>query len=108
MKEANAGNALAEHELGLRYILGQGVIADTIKAAYWLHKAAEQKLPGACYNYGILLNNGWGVQWNPFEAYKYFLEAAHNDMPQAEYLIGLSFCRGYHKLLILPLLLSLD
>ena len=91
MKEANAGNALAEHELGLRYILGQGVIADTVKAAYWLHKAAEQKLPGACYNYGILLNNGWGVQWNPFEAYKYFLEAAHNDMPQAEYLIGLSY-----------------
>lgn len=91
MKEANAGNALAEHELGLRYILGQGVTADTVKAAYWLHKAAEQKLPGACYNYGILLNNGWGVQWNPFEAYKYFLEAAHNDMPQAEYLIGLSY-----------------
>ncbi len=91
IKEANSGNALAEHELGLRYILGQGVIADTVKAAYWIGKAAEQKLPGACYNYGILLNNGWGVQWNPFQAYKYFLEAARNDMPQAEYLIGLSY-----------------
>ncbi len=91
MKDANAGNALAEHELGLRYILGQGMTADTVKAAYWIHKAAEQKLPGACYNYGILLNNGWGVQWNPFDAYNYFLEAAHNDMPQAEYLIGLSY-----------------
>ncbi len=91
MKEANSGNALAEHELGLRYILGQGVIADTVKAAYWIGKAAEQNLPGACYNYGILLNNGWGVQWNPFEAYDYFLKAARNDMPQAEYLIGLSY-----------------
>ncbi len=91
IKDANTGNALAEHELGLRYILGEGVQADTVKAAYWIGKAAAQKLPGACYNYGILLNNGWGVQWNPFEAFKYFLEAAENDMPQAEYLVGLSY-----------------
>lgn len=90
-KEANAGNALAEHELGLRYILGEGFPADTAQAAYWIHKAAEQKLPGACYNYGILLNNGWGVPWNPFLAFNYFLIAAHNKMPQAEYLIGISY-----------------
>ena len=90
-KEANSGNALAEHELGLRYILGEGFPADTNQAAYWIHKAAEQKLPGACYNYGILLNNGWGVPWDPFLAFKYFLIAAHNNMPQAEYLIGISY-----------------
>ncbi len=90
-KEANAGNALAEHELGLRYILGEGFPADTVQAAYWIHKAAEQNLPGACYNYGILLNNGWGVPWNPFQAFKYFLIAARNSMPQAEYMIGISY-----------------
>ncbi len=90
-KEANTGNALAEHELGLRYILGEGFPADTVQAAYWIHKAAEQHLPGACYNYGILLNNGWGVQWNPFQAFKYFLIAARNNMPQAEYMIGISY-----------------
>ena len=90
-KEANAGNALAEHELGLRYILGEGFPADTVQAAYWIQKAAEQNLPGACYNYGILLNNGWGVPWNPFLAFKYFLIAAHNSMPQAEYMIGISY-----------------
>lgn len=91
LKEANAGNALAQHELGIRYILGEGFPADTVKAAYWLKKAAEQHLPGACYNYGIMLNNGWGVKWNPFEAYDYFLIAAENSMPQAEYIIGLSY-----------------
>ncbi len=90
-KEANAGNALAEHELGLRYILGEGFPADTVQAAYWIHKAAKQNLPGACYNYGILLNNGWGVTWNPFQAFKYFLIAARNSMPQAEYMIGISY-----------------
>ncbi|MGA7723197.1 MAG: tetratricopeptide repeat protein [Ignavibacteriaceae bacterium] len=90
-KDANAGNALAEHELGIRYILGLGLPADTVKAAYWIHKAAEQNLPGACFNYGILVNNGWGVNWNPFEAYKYFYIAAQNNMPQAEYIIGISY-----------------
>ena len=90
-KDANAGNALAEHELGIRYILGIGLPADTVKAAYWIHKAADQNLPGACYNYGILVNNGWGVNWNPFDAYKYFYIAAQNNMPQAQYIIGVSY-----------------
>ncbi len=91
IKEANSGNALAQHELGIRYIIGDGIPADTEKAAYWIGKAANNGLPGACYNYGILLNNGWGVKWNPFEAFKYFLKAAQNNMPQAEYFIGLIY-----------------
>ena len=91
IKEANDGNALAQHELGIRYIAGQGFPADTVKAAYWIGRAAKQNLPGACYNYGILLNNGWGIKWNPFKAFEYFLKAANNDMPQAEYIIGVSY-----------------
>jgi uncharacterized protein len=91
IKDANNGNALAQHELGIRYITGQGFPADTVKAAYWIGKAARQNLPGACYNYGILLNNGWGIKWNPFEAFEYFKIAAHNDMPQAEYVMGISY-----------------
>ncbi len=89
--EANSGNALAMHELGIRYILGYGVPADTVKAAYWIGKAAGKGLPGACYNYAILLNNGWGVKWNPFKAYNYFMTAARNSMPQAEYFVGLMY-----------------
>ncbi len=91
IKDANNGNALAQHELGIRYITGQGFPADTVKAAYWIGKAAKHNLPGACYNYGILLNNGWGIKWNPFEAFEYFKIAAHNDMPQAEYVMGISY-----------------
>ena len=54
-KEANSGDVLAQHELGLRYLLGEGIATDTIKAVYWLRKAADQKLPSAMYNYAILL-----------------------------------------------------
>ena len=91
IREANSGDALAQHELGIRYLLGDGVPADTILGAYWIHKAVENKLPAAEYNYGILLMNGWGVNWNPFDAYDYFIKAADKDMPQAEYIVGIFY-----------------
>jgi len=89
IQEANAGDPFAMHELGLRYLMGQGSVADTVKAAYWIGKAAQKKLTAAEYNYGILLNNGWGVKWNPFKAYEYFKYAAEAGMPQAEYIYGI-------------------
>lgn len=92
IRDANSGNALAQHELGLRYLLGEdGMTADTIKGAFWVGKAAEQNLTAACFNYGILLINGWGVNWNPFKAYDYFLKAAIDGMSQAQYLIGILY-----------------
>lgn len=89
IQEANAGDTFAMHELGLRYLMGEGAVADTVKAAYWIGKAAEKKLTAAEYNYAILLNNGWGVPWNPFKAYEYFKDAALSGMPQAEYIYGI-------------------
>ena len=64
IREANSGDPLAEHELGIRYLLGDGVRADTLLGAYWIRKAVEKNLTAAEYNYGILLMNGWGVKWN--------------------------------------------
>ncbi len=89
LREANNGDAFAQHELGIRYLLGEGFPHDTISGAYWIQKAALQNLTPACYNYGILLMNGWGVPWNPFEAYQFFLKAANDKMPAAQYIIGI-------------------
>ena len=89
IKEANLGNAKAEHELGIRYLLGEGFPADTVKSFLWTKKAADQNLPEANYNLGIFLNNGWGTEWNPFKAYEYFQKAAKSKMPEAEYVLGL-------------------
>src|SRR5258708_37397533 len=63
VQSANSGDPSAQHELGLRYLLGDGFEADTAKAALWIQKAAAQNVYPARYNYGILLNNGWGVRW---------------------------------------------
>jgi TPR repeat protein len=91
VKKANQGDPIAEHELGIRYILGKGFSSDTVKAAYWITKAAEQDLPSARYNLGILQNNGWAVAWNPFEAFRNIGFAASRGMPEAEYLLGLFY-----------------
>jgi TPR repeat protein len=90
-QEANSGDVLAQHELGLRYLLGEGIATDTVKAVYWLRKAADQRLPSAMYNYAILLINGWGVDWDPFSAYKYFKGAAKAGMIQAQYVVGILY-----------------
>jgi uncharacterized protein len=87
-RQANAGDMLAQHELGIRYLTGRGTAADTVKGAYWIQKAAAQKLRSAQFNAGILYYHGWGVTWNPFDAYRYFLAAAIKGMVEAEYVMG--------------------
>ncbi|MCH9030439.1 MAG: sel1 repeat family protein, partial [Bacteroidetes bacterium] len=88
-QEANTGDVLAQHELGLRYLLGEGMSPDTIEAVYWIKKAANQNLASAQYNYAILLINGWGIDWDPFSAFNYFKKAARSGMIQAQYVIGI-------------------
>ena len=89
VRKANAGDPVAQHELGLRYLTGTDFPVDTVKAAMWIQKAAMQNLIPAMYNWGILLNNGWGTAWNPFEAYKQFRFAASSGMKESEYVFGL-------------------
>lgn len=88
---ANSGDPLAQHELGLRLLTGEGIAADTVTAVYWIKKAASQKLTSALYNYGIMLINGWGTDWNPFAAYDNFLLAAQSGMKEAQYIIGILY-----------------
>jgi len=88
-RRANSGEAGAQQELGLRYLLGEGIKADTTKGAFWIGRAAAQDYPDARYNFGILLFNGWGVPWNPFEAYSNFRAAAQRDMPEARYVLSM-------------------
>lgn len=91
IREANSGDPLAQHELGIRYLLGEGVEADTVKAAKWIKSAADHGVTAAKYNYAILLINGWGTGWNPFEAFKFFSDAANDGMPEAQYALGLLY-----------------
>ena len=90
-QEANAGDPLAQHELGLRFLLGDGMPSDTAQAVYWIKKAANQNLTSAKYNYAILLINGIGVKWDPFTAFKLFQSSANDGMVQAQYVVGILY-----------------
>ena len=88
-RKAYGGDVAAQHELGLRYLLGEGVEADTLKGAFWIRRAAEQNSADAQYNLGILEFNGMGIPWNPFDAYKLFLAAAQHGMGESQYILSM-------------------
>jgi hypothetical protein len=90
-REAANGDPLAQHELGVRLLTGNGVTADTVKSAFWLRRAAAQSLSPAMYNYALLLNNGWGAAWDPFAAYRLFRSAAERGMTEAQFVTGIFF-----------------
>ena len=89
LQEANNGDPYAQHELGLRYLLGKGFTPDTVQAVYWIKKAVAQNLPFARFNFAIMINNGIGVPWNPFEAFKHFKYTAEAGMPSGQYAFGI-------------------
>lgn len=93
-EQANAGDPFAQHELGLRLLLGQGFEKDTVLALKYIGMAADKNISTAKFNIGILQLNGIGLEWNPFNAYKFLKSAAIDGMPQAQFLYGLFFTEG--------------
>ncbi len=87
-RKANAGDVLAQHELSIRYLIGRGAAADTVRAAHWMKKASDQNYTPAMFNFGIMCYNGWGVPWDPFEAYRLFRLCAEKKMIEAEYAMA--------------------
>ncbi len=75
-KRAEAGDAAAQNELGVRYQLGiGGVNKDPGEALSWFHKAALQGYGKAMLNLGALSYNGDGNAGNTALALGWFLLA---------------------------------
>ncbi len=91
VKEAQQGDPFAQHELGLRYLMGKGFSPDTSAAINWIKKSAAQGVTSALFNFAILLNSGTGVEWDPFRAYKNFRLSAESGMSDGQYIFGLFF-----------------
>jgi len=87
-RKANAGDVMAQQELGVRYLYGKGVERDTVKAAYWMQKAADQGMMTAKFDVAIMAFHGWGMPWDPFLSYRYLQEASTHEMPEADYFIA--------------------
>ena len=92
---AERGDAQAQLDLATIFSLGTpGVDADSVEAAKWFRKAAEQNLPVAQLDLGICYESGRGVQKDEVEAVKWYSKAANQDYAQAQYNLGVCYDQG--------------
>jgi TPR repeat protein len=91
---AKAGNADAEHLLGLMYYMGRGVPRDYKQAFMWHHKAAMQGKADAEYVVGAMYYTGNSVPQDQKQAVAWFRKAAEQGHAEAQHALGLMY--RYH------------
>ncbi|OON62124.1 hypothetical protein B0920_01115 [Massilia sp. KIM] len=92
---AKAGNADAQHLLGLMYYMGRGVTRDYKQAFSWHHKAALQGKAAAQYVVGAMYYTGNAVPQDQKHAVTWFRKAAEQGHPEAQHALGLMY--RYHQ-----------
>jgi TPR repeat protein len=86
---AKAGNADAQHLLGLMYYMGRGVKRDYKAALEWHRKAALQGKADAQYVVGAMYYTGNAVPQDQRTAVQWFRRAAEQGHPDAQQALGL-------------------
>jgi len=93
-QKANSGEAQAERQLGLKYLAGNGVVADDAEAARWLMSAAYKGEPTAQYWLGTLYARGRGVPADASQANHWYEAAAKQGDPRAMHNLTLAHLQG--------------
>lgn len=91
---AKAGNADAQHLLGLMYYMGRGVKRDYKLALEWHRKAALQGKADAQYVVGAMYYTGNTVPQDQQIAVQWFRRAAEQGHADAQHALGLMY--RYH------------
>ena len=92
--QANAGNAKAQFELGMRFAKGDGVAKDEPKAVMWLLKSAQQGYSNAEFILGVMYANGEGVKKSDAEAAKWFRKVAEKGDEYGQLNLGTMYAEG--------------
>ena len=92
--EAKAGDAAAQHALGVAYETGQGVDQDYGEALGWYLQAAEQGHAEAQTKAGALHGRGLGVPQDQSKAAEYYRLAAEQGHPAAQWQLCMTYARG--------------
>ena len=87
-KEAEAGQAWAQYEVGECYYYGKGVSKDYAEAAKWWRLAAEQGDAKAQRSLGWCYDSGEGVSWDMTEAVRWYRKAAEQGDATAQGNLG--------------------
>lgn len=87
-RQAIAGDAYAQLNLGAAFDNGFGVRRDHEQAFYWYRAAAEQGVAEAQFNLGHLYASGLGVPQSYRTAAEWLERAAEQGVVDAAYLLG--------------------
>ncbi|WP_199221274.1 tetratricopeptide repeat protein [Maritimibacter sp. 55A14] len=91
---AEAGNSVAQHNLGVIYRNGLGVPINYEEAAKWSLRAAENGHAAAQNNLGVMYSYGHGVPANDAEAARWYERAARQGHAAGQYNLGKSLEEG--------------
>ena len=70
---AEAGNGIAQNEVGVRYAEGRGVGQDIPRGMYWFEKSVESGEARAACNLGLHFARGWGVSKDVVTSLKWYI-----------------------------------
>ncbi len=93
--QAEAGDAEAQFNLGLKYEKGDEIELELGEAFAWFKKAAEQGHIAGQWKIAEACCNGIGTQVNLREAVKWWKQIALSGDPAATYNVGLAYSEGW-------------
>jgi hypothetical protein len=91
---AAQGDVVAQYNLGLMYLAGQGVPQDDRQAARWFRVAAEHGDAPAQYYLGSIYQAGNGVNRDALEAAMWYRKAAEQGYVYAQSVLGFMYGNG--------------
>jgi TPR repeat protein len=91
---AIAGDARAQHVLGLQLWRGRGVARNDADAARWLASAAEQNHSDAMTDLAAMYRQGEGVEKDVRRAFSLSMQAAELNNAAAQYDVGQAYQQG--------------
>lgn len=93
-RSAEAGDAAAQHRLGIAYYRGNGVAKDEAEAVRWFEKSAAQGHAGGQYALAFMLASGRGVERDHPRAAKLFRLSADQGNVDAMVNLGQFYEKG--------------
>jgi len=92
---ARQGDAQAQYALALLYEYGGGtIVRDQKKSLQFLTKSANKQVAGACLYLGLKYEHGNGVGQDYKKAICYYLCAARQDWPMAQFFLADFYTQG--------------
>jgi tRNA A-37 threonylcarbamoyl transferase component Bud32 len=88
------GNPVAQHRIGVMYVMGQGVEQDFAEATRWFRKAAEQGQGESQFSMGLRYQLGQSVAKDDKEAARWFKLAADQGIGAAAEALANQYSKG--------------